>query len=174
MSKNEKNIFEEEFYTVKGYSLQIDKELTESMEDYLEMISRLCKSKNYTRIKDISKALNVKASSSSKTVQKLKDRGYVKYEKYGFVQLTNKGRKEGEYLVYRHSIVENFLRLVGIKENLIRDTELIEHQITPTITKNLNYLVKFFEENEMLKEKFRSYQLKHELLKQNYECEKSN
>ena len=59
------------FYTLNGYRNKNKNKLTESMEDYLEMIYRY-KSKGEVRVKDISSRLNVKPSSVSKMINKLK------------------------------------------------------------------------------------------------------
>lgn len=59
------------FYTMKGYALNADGELTSAMEDYLEMISRLTRQNESVRVSDLSKMLHVKASSVTKMVQQL-------------------------------------------------------------------------------------------------------
>ena len=60
-----------EFYTYRGYQIKQDEKLTVSMEDYLEMIYRICLNEGYTRINQLADNLNVKASSASKIVQNL-------------------------------------------------------------------------------------------------------
>ncbi len=67
----------DEFYTLKGYQLNEELELTSAMEDYLEMVCRLYKSSGSVRVSELSKMLNVKPSSVTKMVQQLKDLGYV-------------------------------------------------------------------------------------------------
>ena len=61
------------FYTLKGYKLKEKQELTDAMEDYLEMISRYLKTNDFITIKKLSQKLNVKPSSVSKMANKLKD-----------------------------------------------------------------------------------------------------
>ena len=52
----------DEFYTVRGYKMinAEKKLLTFSMEDYLEMIYRICKEEGYVRISQLAKNLNVR------------------------------------------------------------------------------------------------------------------
>lgn len=101
---------------------------TPSMEDYLERIYTLIEEKGYARVSDIAEALNVHPSSVTKMVQKLDKSQYLIYEKYRGLVLTSKGKKMGKRLVDRHTLLEDFLRLIGVSEDVIfEDVEGIEH-----------------------------------------------
>ena len=123
----------EKFHTVRGYELlqQESKPLTSAMEDYLEMIYRNSLEAGLLRSNMLSELLNVNPSSVTKMLQKLSNLGYVDYQKYGIIFLTDKGRKIGEFLYRRHQILEKFLCLIGSNENPLVETELIEHHISP-------------------------------------------
>ena len=85
------------------------------MEDYLEMIYRICKEEDYIRMNQLAENLNVRPSSATKTVQKLKSLGMVDYQRYGIIQLTDRGKKIGRYLLKRHNIIEEFLKTLEQK-----------------------------------------------------------
>ncbi|HBQ25937.1 MAG TPA: transcriptional regulator MntR [Syntrophomonas sp.] len=138
-----------EFRTVRGYQIkqQETKAITASMEDYLEMIYRLTQEKGYTRMGDLATALNVQPPSASKMVQKLADMGYLQFEKYGVIELTKKGREHGQYLLKRHETLERFLGIIGVKEQLLEETEKIEHYISPETIGRIMLLVEFMEYN---------------------------
>lgn len=51
---------EDNFYTLKGYSLLEHVQITYSMEDYLEMICRLSQDGTPVRIGDLAKCLHVR------------------------------------------------------------------------------------------------------------------
>jgi Mn-dependent DtxR family transcriptional regulator len=70
------------FHTFQEYMKKDDSTLTASMEDYIEMIYRLTMKTGYTRINELSQALNIQPPSATKMVQKLANMGYLKYEKY--------------------------------------------------------------------------------------------
>jgi len=161
-----KDIEKTEFHTVRGYQLleQNDRLLTSSMEDYLEMISRHSKEVGFIRINTLAELLNVKASSATKMVQKLSESGFLDYEKYGIIFLTEKGKILGDYLLERHKIIENFLKTIGIKANALVETELIEHNISEDTLKNINHLVNFFLENPEVLSYFRRYKREQEEL----------
>ncbi|MUV39661.1 Transcriptional regulator MntR [Lentibacillus sp. JNUCC-1] len=122
---------------------------TPSMEDYIEIIYNLIDSKGYARVSDIAEALEVHPSSVTKMVQKLDRDQYLDYEKYrGFV-LTDKGNKIGERLVFRHDLLEQFLGIIGVKEeNIYNDVEGIEHHLSWDSIDRIGDLVQYFKEDE--------------------------
>jgi DtxR family Mn-dependent transcriptional regulator len=61
-----------DFYTFKGYQINDRGQITSSMEDYLEMISRILKKQEVVRINELAEGLNVKPSSVSKMVGNLR------------------------------------------------------------------------------------------------------
>jgi Mn-dependent DtxR family transcriptional regulator len=142
--KNEQN-----FHTVRGYEI-IKKSrgnLTPSMEDYMEMIYRNCLTEGYIRINNLAKQLNVKASSASKVAQKLSEMAYITYEKYGIIQLTEKGTSIGEFLLTRHNTVETFLKNLGVENNVLVETELIEHHLSLDTLKKIEKFNDFMIKN---------------------------
>lgn len=134
------------FRTSRGYEMLSQQEgtLTSSMEDYLEMIFRECSRNGYTRVGRVSDMLHVKPSSASKMIFKLTDMGYLKYDRYEIVQLTESGKKAGAFLLHRHTVLAAFLQLVG-SPNVLEETELIEHSLSAATVANLQVLNRYFE-----------------------------
>jgi Mn-dependent DtxR family transcriptional regulator len=119
---------------------------TPSMEDYIEQIYILIEEKGYARVSDIAEALSVHPSSVTKMVQKLDKDEYLVYEKYRGLVLTAKGKKIGKRLVYRHELLEQFLRIIGVdEENIYRDVEGIEHHLSWNAIYIILYLVQYFQ-----------------------------
>lgn len=144
------------FYTVRGYQIhsQEGKHLTSAMEDYIEMIYRESLKNPYIRVNLLSELLNVKAPSTTKMLQRLKELGFVEYEKYGVIGLTEKGKEMGKFLLDRHSTVEEFLKNLGVREGLLEQTELIEHNISIETLEKMRKFNRFLEENPEIKEKY--------------------
>jgi len=121
---------------------------TPSMEDYIEQIYNLIEEKGYARVSDIAEALSVHPSSVTKMVQKLDKDEYLVYEKYRGLVLTAKGKKIGKRLVFRHDLLEQFLKIIGVKsENIYTDVEGIEHHLSWDAIDRIVDLVQFFEED---------------------------
>ncbi|MCI1999965.1 MAG: metal-dependent transcriptional regulator [Clostridia bacterium] len=130
----------DEFYTLNGYRINEkydDEKLTSSMEDYLEMICRLSEGQKEVRIGTISEKLHVKPSSASKMMLLLKEKGYISFEKYGHISISEKGLKMGGYLLYRHKVINEFLCALNNSDTELEQTEKIEHFINKKTVENL-------------------------------------
>jgi Mn-dependent DtxR family transcriptional regulator len=140
-----------------------DRMPTPSMEDYIEQIYILIEDKGYARVSDIAEALAVHPSSVTKMVQKLDKDEYLIYEKYRGLVLTNKGKKIGKRLVYRHELLEQFLNIIGVDQDKIyNDVEGIEHHLSWNAIDRIGDLVQYFEESEQRVDTLRSIQKKNE------------
>lgn len=136
---------------------------TPSMEDYIEQIYILIEEKGYARVSDIALALDVHPSSVTKMVQKLDKDEYLIYEKYRGLILTPKGKKIGKRLVYRHDLLEQFMRIIGVEEERIyHDVEGIEHHLSWNAIDRIGDLVQYFEETEKRLEDLRTVQKNNE------------
>ncbi|QGH34908.1 transcriptional regulator MntR [Gracilibacillus salitolerans] len=126
---------------------------TPTMEDYIEQIYILMETKGYARVSAIAEALQVQPSSVTKMVQKLDRDDYLNYEKYQGLILTSKGKKVGERLVYRHELLEKFLRIIGVdEENIYTDVEGIEHHLSWNSIDRIGNVVQFLEDPERVSE----------------------
>jgi len=147
-----------DFYTFNEYMKKEDNSLTASMEDYLEMIYRLSLNTGYTRIHELSDALNCKPPSATKMVQKLAEIKLLKYEKYGVLVLEESGKVLGEALLNRHNVIESFLRILDISElDVLEETEKIEHTISKQTTKCFQDFVQFIKDNPEIVIEFKTY-----------------
>lgn len=149
-----------EFYTVRGYQLleQNKNKLTSAMEDYLEMIYRNCLENGYIRIIQLAELLHVSAASTSRMVQKLGELGLINYKKYGIIILSDTGEKIGEYLLDRHHTIENFLKIIRCEDDLLQQTELMEHNINPHTLIEINILTDFLVTNQNISDELKKYQ----------------
>ena len=62
-------------------------------------------------------------------VSNLKDLGLLYYEKYGYVCLSDEGKAVGEYLLFRHSVLNKFLCYLNGTDSELEQVEKIEHFI---------------------------------------------
>ena len=147
------------FRTFRGYQL-IEQEkaatLTPSMEDYLEMIYRRSIEDEALRVNQLADQLNVQAPSVTRILGRLSALGYIKHHRYGLIELTDKGRKQGKFLLDRHRSVEAFLTALGI-DTAFEDAELIEHHITGETLTSLELWLAFFESNPDILIRFREF-----------------
>ncbi len=135
------------FRTFRGYSLKEDQSLTPSMEDYLEMLYRLTGGTKSIRLADLGAALNVQPPSVTHMIRRLDEAGLVSYRKYGILTLTDAGQEQGLRLLKRHELLEEFLHLLGVRENALKDTERTEHIISEEMVSRIASIVTYIRDN---------------------------
>lgn len=122
------------FKTVRGYTgekrLMEETGLTTAMEDYVEMLRRLSPNGAPVKSGDLARALSVSDPSASKMAGRLAALGLIAHEKHGALTLTAEGQKLGDRLLARHREVESLLLNLGIRREVLRQVELIEHHFT--------------------------------------------
>jgi len=111
---------------------------TDRMEDYLEVIYELVEQKGYATTVDISTYLNVSSPSVTKMTQRLDETGYLKYEKYRGIRLTDEGVHIAQNIRNRHGLLAEFFKMIGVdEESANSDAEGIEHHLHPETIKRL-------------------------------------
>jgi Mn-dependent DtxR family transcriptional regulator len=121
---------------------------SQSAEDYLERIHELIEQKGYARVVDIASSLKVKQASVTSMVQKLGEAGYLKYEKYRGLVLTERGREVARRIQDRHATLSRFFSLFGLDADTQRqDIEGIEHHLSPATVEILADLAQYFEDH---------------------------
>jgi Mn-dependent DtxR family transcriptional regulator len=147
-----------DFHTFSEYMKKKDNMLSASTEDYLEMIFRLSENTGFTRIHELSEALNVHPPSATRMVQRLGKMNILKYEKYGVIILLDEGKKLGALLLKRHRTVESFLRLLNVpEEKLLKETEKVEHTLGGETIICLEEYISFIKDNPDIELRFNEY-----------------
>lgn len=119
---------------------------SQSAEDYLERIHELMEAKGYARVVDIASSLKVRQASVTNMVKKLGEAGYLKYEKYRGLVMTDKGREVARKIRDRHNTLSRFFSLFGLDAETQRaDIEGIEHHLSPATLEMLADLAAYFE-----------------------------
>ena len=130
---------------------------SQSAEDYLERIHELIESKGNAHVADIAQSLNVGQPSVTSMVQKLADEGYLRYEKYRSLTLTDAGRAVAERIRNRHVVLASFFTLFDLDDDTqARDIEGIEHHLSSDTLNTLADLTAFFEEHPKILAQFKA------------------
>lgn len=124
-----------------------------AMEDYLEQIHNLIEGKGYARVVDIAQNLGISQASVTNMIQKLDAEGYLIYERYRGVVLTDEGRKIGQEIARRHEVLTRLLSSFGLDPDTVHhDVEGMEHHISRQTLEVLTLLMEELEGNpELLK-----------------------
>ena len=126
-------------------------------EDYLEVISELVELKGYATTLDISRYMNVSAPSVTKMLQRLDEDGFLEYEKYHGINLTQKGSQLAGSIRQKHGILLEFFEILGIGHDTAnQDAEGIEHHLNPRTIKQLRKFITFLKSNPKILDSFKN------------------
>ena len=136
------------------------KKESERREDYLEIISELVELKGYATTLDISRYMNVSPPSVTKMLQKLDEKGYLEYEKYHGINLTEKGNKIAHAIRQKHGILLDFFEILGVgSDTANQDAEGIEHHLNPKTIRQLRKFITFLKSNPKITDEFNEFQI---------------
>lgn len=77
-------------------------------------------------------------------LQKLQEKGYVKYERYKSAKLTDSGMKIACGLMKKHKIIADFLEIIGVERDLAEvDSCQLEHYVSTKTMKRIKKFVEF-------------------------------
>jgi len=119
--------------------------LSASLEDYLEAIFDLTSESKVARSKDIAESLDVARSSVTGALKLLKEKHLVNYKPYGYVTLTDSGKKAASEIAKKHKILESFfVDVLGIKTNSAQQAACkAEHALGAEVIERLLSFIEF-------------------------------
>ena len=122
-------------------------QLSECLEDYIEIVYNLIQEQRVARIRDIARAKRVKMSSAVSALKRLARAGLVKYEAREFVELTRAGARLASGLTRRHRFLTRFLVDVLQVNPRIAESEAcsMEHTLSPQTMERFYRFSQFLE-----------------------------
>jgi DtxR family Mn-dependent transcriptional regulator len=116
--------------------------MTQSLEDYLEMVSFLA-DEGAVRVTDIAARLNVSKPSVLTALKTLEERGLLEHKRYRTVSLTKKGAVQAAEIRKRHSLLTLFLQsIVGVDTKTAeKDACKMEHILSKETLGKIEKLV---------------------------------
>jgi len=121
------------------------KELSPNMEDYLETIYLQDIEGHAAKVKNIADAMGVSKPSVTEALSVLQDRGLVLHQKYGDIELTDKGREAAGKIYHRHQLfTEFFTWVLNVKpDNAEDDACKVEHLVSEETTVRIEAFLNF-------------------------------
>lgn len=121
------------------------KNLSASLEDYLEAIFNLLAAKSAARSRDIADHLGVTRASVTGALRALSQKGLIDYEPYGVVQLTEEGSRQARRVVHRHQVLHSFFAdVLGLEEHLSQEAACrAEHTLGAEVIDRLVVFIEF-------------------------------
>lgn len=120
-------------------------ELSESLEDYLEIILQLQQEKRVARVRDIAARKGVSNASVSNALHRLARDGFVNHQAHEFVELTELGMDLARRILRRHAFLVSFLCdvLQVSEEGAQRDACALEHHLSSETLEALSSFYQF-------------------------------
>ena len=137
--------------------------LSPSLEDYLEELYRLKINNKEIRVKDIAHCLDVSMPSVVNGLRRLGRLGYIIYEPYEKIGITEKGRKKGKFLVMRNKILKDFIEVIKSDCDSEKEAEAMEHYLSISTIKCIEKMVAFLKDNNQILDKMINYEIESQL-----------
>ena len=120
------------------------KALSESLEDYLEIILKLDNEQKVARAKDIADRMGVQRGSVTGALKALSEKDLINYAPYSFITLTKSGKRIAREIKRRHTVLKDFLkRVLQVEPGRAEETACrMEHAIDK---ESIDKLVHFIE-----------------------------
>lgn len=119
--------------------------MSAAMQDYLEEILNLSARLETVRVTDIAERLNLTKASVSQALGQLRAKGLIIQDRYGPVELTERGRYYGKVVRRRHEVLRSFLTevLKLDRETAEKDACQMEHAVSgETIERLVHFLIR--------------------------------
>jgi DtxR family Mn-dependent transcriptional regulator len=98
------------------------------------------------RVKDIAKQLKVKNSSVTVALRTLASKGYINYEPYGIISLTEKGHEVSKKITEKHRTLTYFFsNILSLDKNLSEDiASKMEYVLSEEAFNKFKCYIEFF------------------------------
>jgi DtxR family Mn-dependent transcriptional regulator len=135
------------------------KNISESLENYLRAIYILHIDGKIPRIKDISKMLDVRNASTVEAIKRLEKSGMITHEKYGYIDLNEKGLAYGERVYRKYiTLIDFFVNILNLsKEEAYKLSCGIEHHMTKDFFTSLEAMILFIKRNPLEYSKMKQF-----------------
>ncbi|TVQ67852.1 MAG: metal-dependent transcriptional regulator [Balneolaceae bacterium] len=116
---------------------------TQTIENYLKALFSLAEQTETINVTDLAKRMEVSLPTVNSMVNRLASMGFVKYEKYKPLELSDAGKKQAALIIRKHRLTEMFLaEKMGIGWDEVHEiAEHIEHLKSPLFFDRLDEML---------------------------------
>jgi DtxR family Mn-dependent transcriptional regulator len=123
------------------------KDLSASLEDYIEAILHIVNEKHVARSKEIASRLEVSRASVTEALRALARKGLINYAPYEAITMTTKGRKVAKDVIFRHNTLKQFfIEVLAIDRPTAEEAACrIEHAAPPEVIARMISFTQFMQ-----------------------------
>lgn len=138
------------------------KNLSSGLEDYLEAIYIAHKNEKPLKGAELARQLNISRASVSEALGKLVAKGFIKYNSYEAISITQSGIDEALKVYNKHNTLEQFFeKVLGIDQKEAGENACkIEHIISENVLEEMTNFTKFCQEHSEILETYKKEKLK--------------
>ncbi len=124
------------------------RDLSESMQDYLEAILAIQEKNQVARVKDIAEKLDILKGSVTGALKNLAEKGLINYEPYSFITLTEQGKAIAGEITRRHRVIRDFLQCIllmdpeAADQNACRMEHAMDREAVDRLVAFIEYIYK--------------------------------
>lgn len=123
------------------------RDLSASLEDYIEAIYHIVNDKHVARSKEIASRLEVSRASVTEALRALARKGLINYAPYEAITMTPKGRKAAKDVIFRHDALKRFfIEVLAIDRTIAEEAACrIEHAAPPEVISRMISFTQFMQ-----------------------------
>ena len=133
------------------------KNLSASLEDYLEIICNLLETSQSVKAVEIAKKLNISRASVSEALMKLAEKDLIIYEGHKGITITPTGLKKAQEVILKHKTLTTFFEnTLGLNNTIAEENACkIEHVISDEVFFRIKTFQEYCEKNKKFIEDFK-------------------
>ncbi|AOT69119.1 metal-dependent transcriptional regulator [Geosporobacter ferrireducens] len=131
--------------------------MTPDLESYLEEIYQMSLEKTTFTPREIGKRIQATPALLFRVLKRLHREGYIQYDRYGTIGLTNEGKSLGKLIIKRNSILQEFLFIINSGSDPSEEAVLLESHLKASTIYAIENLVEFFKQEKDIMERFIRY-----------------
>ncbi|MEG0013259.1 MAG: metal-dependent transcriptional regulator [Cellulosilyticaceae bacterium] len=117
--------------------------LSSSLEEYLITIYQMANKGEELKCNEVSKALNVPLKKTIQAIQRMHYQKYVVYSPYQPLTITDKGKETAKYLLSRNDLIDEFLDILQITENVETEASAMRQYLSHETLEGIEKFVLF-------------------------------
>ncbi len=146
-----------------AYKLKINNELggifmlSPSLENYLIVIYEATKRGEEVTCADVAKYVNIPLKKVIPSIQRIHYQKYICYTAYQPIKMTEKGEQLAEFLLSRETLLDEFIKILQLTENIEEEKETMGQYFTIETLERMEKFVLFVNQHPEILNRYKSF-----------------
>lgn len=131
--------------------------LSSSLEIYLIEIYKSVENQEEVTCSDVAKKLNIPIKKVIQAVQRMHYQKYVQYTTYQPIKITPRGEQLARYLISKDKLLDNFLDILQITQNIDSEKESMQQYLSYDSLKQIEQFVLFVNKHPEITNRYKLF-----------------